>query len=151
MRKRCSWICISGVTLELPLQILQVEGGDVVVELSEEECLVVNGKVLSAASHRFKARLNTDRWGRVGSRDASHNLTKERMKVFRYRLALIDGHRRTWIITDENDSIARDALKLSEEEMQVDKTLPFYLQDDYSTGFMPYITSSSKVASERNP
>ncbi|KXT09826.1 hypothetical protein AC579_9307 [Pseudocercospora musae] len=87
------------VTLELPSQVLQVEGGKMAIYLSgveyESACL---GKALFAASpRRFKLRLG-DRWKHIGDKEVIHALTHEKMSTSSHRLCRTDE---AWTTTDE--------------------------------------------------
>ncbi|EME80045.1 uncharacterized protein MYCFIDRAFT_77835 [Pseudocercospora fijiensis CIRAD86] len=107
---------LSSIKLELPLQVLQVEGGNVPIYLSASEVLLVDGKTLSAASPgRFKLRLG-DRWKHLGGKEVNHPLTREKMSVYSYRLCWIDE---AWTITDEDKS----AWELREDAVVAHKLL----------------------------
>lgn len=86
------------LTLGLPLSTLQLEGGDVIVRLSErrDDVLLLHSKVLGAASERFQARFGSRFW--EPTREVPDKTTGETVRVYEYRLIHAD---QTFVLSDE--------------------------------------------------
>lgn len=87
-----------GLTLGLPPRTLQLEGGTIIVKLSDrpEDVLVLHEKVLAAASERFAVRFNSTYW--APTREVADDKTGKKLKVYEYYLVCADD---TFILTDE--------------------------------------------------
>ncbi|KAK3715705.1 hypothetical protein LTR37_006930 [Vermiconidia calcicola] len=95
----------SNLSLYLPPQNLQFEGGNVIIKLSDrvEDQLLLHESVLSAASERFRLRFSNHAF--AGPREATSPRTGKSVKVYEYQLTSTDD---TFCLTDEGEAESKD-------------------------------------------
>lgn len=110
------------IRLELPFESLKVNGGNVVVFLSDEpqDTLVLDSKVLAASSPRFKAR-----FGRFAAMRVSKTVELPDwgpLNIYTYRMIYADG---SFIISDEVGILFPCYRSAEADQLQQDKPLEF--------------------------